>query len=152
MRVRQHAADETKVELQMTPMIDVVFQLLIFFLFTFKIRPIEGEIAVSLPPVEAGAARQEEEITPAERVHVRLEAGVGGQLANIVVEDQAIGTDLDALRQLLTAAFPGGPGEDAEVEVDADDQLLYGHVIRVAGVILQSGVKKILFTDRPTRR
>lgn len=133
----------------MTPMIDVVFQLLIFFLFTFKIRPIEGEIAVTLPPIEAGAARQEQEIAPTERVHVRLEAGVGGQLANIIVEEQAIGTDLEALRQLLVAAFPGGPTEDSEVEIDADDRLLYGHVVQVASVVLQAGIKKVIFTDRP---
>ena len=37
MRIRHGATTLDKIELQMTPMIDIVFQLNIFFLFTFKI-------------------------------------------------------------------------------------------------------------------
>ncbi len=36
MRIRSHVASDDKgVELQMTPMIDIVFQLLVFFIMTF---------------------------------------------------------------------------------------------------------------------
>ncbi len=147
MRVRRIGHDETRVELQMTPMIDVVFQLLIFFLFTFKIRPIEGEIAVTMPPPEAGQAQQSEEITVADRIHIKLQAGAGGQLANILVEEQAVGTDLAALGRVLRELAGNPPPEDLEAEIDADGRLLYGHVIQVATVVMRSGIAKVRFTD-----
>jgi biopolymer transport protein ExbD len=50
MRVRniQRRAGED-VELQMTPMIDIVFQLLIFFIMTFKIMAPEGDFNIKMP-------------------------------------------------------------------------------------------------------
>jgi len=147
MRVRHTGHDETKVELQMTPMIDVVFQLLIFFLFTFKIRPVEGEIAVTMPPPESGQARQADDISIADRIHIKLVAGAGGQLANVVVEEQALGTDLSALAETLRALAGSPPDEDLEVEIDADGTLLYGHVIQAATIVRRSGIRKVQFTD-----
>src|SRR5437660_1412822 len=48
---------ESRVEMQMTPMIDMVFQLLIYFLFTFRISAVEGDFNIKLPkavpPVDA---------------------------------------------------------------------------------------------------
>ena len=50
MRVRnvQRRAGE-EIELQMTPMIDIVFQLLIFFIMTFKIIAPEGDFNIKMP-------------------------------------------------------------------------------------------------------
>ena len=54
MSKREHdslniAAQEDKVELQLTPMIDCVFLLLIFFLLTMKFRHEEGHLKSWLP-------------------------------------------------------------------------------------------------------
>jgi biopolymer transport protein ExbD len=38
-----------KIELQMTPMIDIVFQLLVFFIMTFKIVSQEGDFNIKMP-------------------------------------------------------------------------------------------------------
>ena len=40
--------DEKKSQLLMTPMIDIVFQLLIFFIMTFKITAPEGDFYIDL--------------------------------------------------------------------------------------------------------
>ena len=40
---------EDKIELQMTPMIDIVFQLLVFFIMTFKIVTQEGDFNIKMP-------------------------------------------------------------------------------------------------------
>ncbi|MEC9149539.1 MAG: biopolymer transporter ExbD, partial [Planctomycetota bacterium] len=37
MKIRKIGTAEEKIELQMTPMIDIVFQLLVFFVMTFKV-------------------------------------------------------------------------------------------------------------------
>ena len=46
-----------KVELQMTPMIDIVFQLLIFFIITFKIVAPEGDFNIKMPLAAPSAGR-----------------------------------------------------------------------------------------------
>ena len=42
MQIRNANNEGEKIELQMTPMIDIVFQLLVFFIMTFKIVSMEG--------------------------------------------------------------------------------------------------------------
>ena len=48
MKFRGHREQE-KIEAQMAPMIDVVFQLLIFFMLTLKIVEPEGDFMVNMP-------------------------------------------------------------------------------------------------------
>jgi biopolymer transport protein ExbD len=148
MKIRPRA-DETKVELQMTPMIDVVFQLLVFFLFTFKIVPTEGEIGVNMPPIAAGAKPKSDDIEITEKVKIKLRASDDGALIAIIVGENEIGENPSALTQLLreTVVGPGGAAPDAEVEIDGDRRLLYHFVIRVTNAVQRAGIKKINFTD-----
>ncbi len=142
-------ADETKVELQMTPMIDVVFQLLVFFLFSFKIVPTEGEIGVNMPPMTAGAKPKSDEIEISEKVKIKLRASEDGALIAILVGENEIGDNLQALTQVLrdSVVGPTGKSDDAEVEIDADRHLLYHFLIRTTNAIQRAGIKKINFTD-----
>jgi biopolymer transport protein ExbD len=148
MKLRK-SGDETKVELQMTPMIDVVFQLLVFFLFTFKIVPVEGEIGVNMPPLAAGAKPKSEDIEITEKVKIKLRASDDGALIGIIVGENEIGDTPAALTQLLrdSVVGPGGAAPDAEVEIDADRRLLYHFVIRVTNAVQRAGIRKINFTD-----
>ena len=51
MKVRNaNRNKDEKVEVQMTPMIDVVFMLLIYFLLTFNPIPPEGDFEIRMPP------------------------------------------------------------------------------------------------------
>ena len=43
------AGGDEKIELQMVPMIDIVFQMLIFFVMTFKIAVPEGDFNITMP-------------------------------------------------------------------------------------------------------
>ena len=50
MKIRHTTGSgQDKIELQMTPMIDIVFQLLIFFIMTFKIVSMEGDFNIKMP-------------------------------------------------------------------------------------------------------
>ena len=50
MKVRNTSRrSEENVELMMTPMIDIVFQLLVFFIMTFKIVAPEGDFNIKMP-------------------------------------------------------------------------------------------------------
>jgi len=46
----RHRRSQEEVELNVTAMLDMAFQLLAFFILTFKPPPVEGSIALRLPP------------------------------------------------------------------------------------------------------
>ena len=149
MKIRKLPGSETKVELQMTPMIDVVFQLLVFFLFSFKIVLVEGEIGVNMPPITAGARPQSEDVQPTEKVKIKLSSAEDGALIRVRAGDNDLGDSPSAITPYLKQHFvgPGGKADEVEVEIDADRRLLYHFVIRVTNAIQAAGVKKIDFTD-----
>jgi len=79
MRFGKHPPEES-VELMMTPMIDVVFQLLIFFMVVATISDIVGNVKVILPVADYAA----EDLNPSpERLIINIEKDgtyvVGGQ-------------------------------------------------------------------------
>jgi biopolymer transport protein ExbD len=144
-------AGPKKIQTDMTPMIDVVFQLLVFFLFTFKIAPVEGEIGVNMPAITAGSADSKEDVT-VEKVPIRLVAGSGGKLEEVRLGDRSLGEGEGALRSLSqtlreTYAGPAGKVEDVQVEVDADRPLRYVWVIRATNAIMFAGIDAINFRD-----
>ncbi len=61
------AKEESKMD--MTPMIDVTFQLLIFFMCTIKFKTLEGKLSAYLPKDLGSAATQ---ATPKEKVEIKL--------------------------------------------------------------------------------
>lgn len=138
MRIR-HADNIEKIELQMTPMIDIVFQLNIFFLFTFKIILPEGDFNIHMP--SAAAARA---VTPSETLPLtlKIKAGPGGQLADLTLAGRSFGHGPDAfaklhqyIRSMVNDA--GGPGtaSDQEIELDCDYDLRYEYVMRAITAI-----------------
>jgi biopolymer transport protein ExbD len=133
MRIRHHARDD-KVELQMTPMIDIVFQLNIFFLFTFQIILPEGDFNIRMPAPNAARAADPSESLPMALV---MKAGPNGELTDLRIDNRALGTDEAAfarLRQYVRDRITdaGGPGKaaDQEIEIDCDYDLQYDYVIK----------------------
>jgi biopolymer transport protein ExbD len=140
-----------KVQTDMTPMIDVVFQLMVFFLFTFKIAPVEGEIGVNMPAITAGSSASPQDVT-VEKVPIKLFAGSGGVLEEVMLGDRSLGggeKSLRALSEILKETYSGptGVAKDVEVEVDADRPLRYHWVIRATNAIMYAGIDSINFRD-----
>ncbi len=142
MKIRNRNPIANKIDAQMTPMIDVVFQLLIFFLFTLKIIEPEGDFNINMPlgrPAEASVT--DAELQP---LKVRLEADPKtGELSSLQFNDRNFGGGEkafellnDEINQVVRALQNVGPadgenGADAqEVELDPDFNLDYKHVIR----------------------
>ncbi len=80
MKIR-HVPEKTKIELQMVPMIDIVFQLLIFFIMTFKVAQMEGDFNIKMPSSAPSKNVMDEELIPP--MKLRLLAGEQGQIAGI---------------------------------------------------------------------
>lgn len=157
MKVRHNkGGGDDKVELQMTPMIDIVFQLLVFFIMTFKIVSQEGDFNIKMPlAAPAAGAPDDLQLPP---MKIRLQAGGGGMLAGMSLNERGVGT-MEALRLEIIGVVgddrgPGSIQETAEVELDCDYGLRYEHVIQaitaVSGYIDDTGnvvklVEKIKF-------
>ena len=121
-----------KIELQMTPMIDIVFQLLVFFIMTFKIVAQEGDFNVKMPQQAPQEVQPDipEELPP---MTLRLRAAADGSLDELLLNQQSFGRDFARLNQHIITLIGGASGApssgDAEVEIDSDPNLHYRHVI-----------------------
>ncbi len=132
MKIRKigERSDE-KIELMMTPMIDVVFQLLAFFIMTFKIIAPEGDFNIKMPLAAPNPGLPAPDQLPP--ITVRLRAASDGQLASIQFGQRSLGRDFSALRQQIRGILGdnAGPGsvQDTEVELDCDYNLRYEYTI-----------------------
>ncbi|MCA9074597.1 MAG: biopolymer transporter ExbD [Planctomycetaceae bacterium] len=131
MKLR-HKGDATKIEAQMAPMIDIVFQLLIFFMLTLKILAPEGDFNINMP---IGQAQADDESDMQLDIKVRLLASPDGTLKQVALGTRQLGNDervFDRLNsEIITIVGRPGAGEnEVEVEIDADYGLHYGNVIQ----------------------
>ena len=129
----RHTDHRDEITLQTTPMIDIVFQLLVFFIMTFRIVLPEGDFNIRMPlPAEDAPAAPSE--TPT--LNLMMRAGEGGELAEMRIG----ATVFDGENRFLQlhgyirslVGDEGGPGtaSDQEVEIDSDYDLRYDYVIR----------------------
>ena len=122
-------------KIDMTPMIDVVFNLLAFFVMTFKIVAPEGDFSIKMPPKSAPPSSID---TPAEPIRVRISAIPGGGLSLISFGEKPLGTNFMALRKavLQYVSARGGPGKaDVEVELNPDPDLRWEYVIEAVTAV-----------------
>lgn len=160
MRLSSEPPEEIK--LNMTAMIDIVFQLLVFFIMTFKVVALEGDFNVKMPLASSDAS-QEMDVFPTV-IYVTLTAGANGNINNIVVDDEATYSDRNNMYKRLTSyveskiAAEGDPEKalETEVEFDISPQLKYRYTVEgigaVSGRVQSDGtikklIQKIKFKD-----
>lgn len=113
-------------------MIDVVFQLLIFFMLTLKIVAPEGDFNINMP---LGAGAPIDELPPLD-LRVRLTANPDGTLQQLAFNSVGLGNDypacFDRLNTEIARIVGGGKGhsDDLEVEIDADFGLHYMYTMK----------------------
>lgn len=130
MRIRPRTQRDGGVELQMTPMIDIVFQLLVFFVMTFKIAAPEGDFNIRMPLVAPSEGIPEPEALPP--ITIRLSALSDGRLAGIQFGNRQLKNFLE-LRERIIEVLGPDPGPSVigstEVELDCDYHLRYEYVV-----------------------
>ena len=146
--------------LQMTPLIDVVFLLLTFFIMTFKIVMPEGEFAVKMPQTGDTAQASSSIPLPDEPIRVRMIADAVGNLADIQVGSVKLGPQPGRLREYIIKLVGPTPTteerEKLEAILDPDRKLKYQYTFdawtEVSGYLSEGQVvpliDKISFADK----
>jgi biopolymer transport protein ExbD len=135
------------VDLQMTAMIDVVFLLLVFFLWTSSFEKPEFDLvgALSLPPVGNASRRADVAPVPFDEIVVRVMTGANG--ANELRLNDSQIDDLAALKARLSSI--ASLGAQPAVIVHPESEISMGLAIAVYDVARASGFDRVLFTATP---
>jgi biopolymer transport protein ExbD len=151
MRLRRRSrAGGPPISLQTTAMIDIVFLLLVFFILTFRIVAVEGDLNLAMPKHSAAAPPPVEDLPIT--LTVKLEAGDSGDLSRLSINGKELeattGATLfavlqDYIRQLV--GTEDGASRNFEVELDCDATLKYRFLVEamsaVSGYRVRSGDK-----------
>ncbi len=153
MKIRNVQRHEEETGLQMTSMIDIVFQLLIFFIMTFKIVAPEGDFNIKMPLAAPSEGIPDDNQLPP--IKVRLRADERGRLASAQMGTRQLNSshpfrDLQVqIREIVgDDSGPGSVADSTEVELDCDYGLKFEYVIdaitAVSGYVKDGRIIKIV--------
>ena len=164
-RRRRRQRQQGTVEMNLAAMLDMAFQLLTFFILTFRPAPIEGQLALNLPPpvpltnVESSQGEGIGNVLAMETLHLHVIADARGDVQEIKVEantvaegrfDEAVVKRLD---RKLKSLFSVQQIPFDRVQIAVDGRLRYGELMKIIDVChhqqLPDGtnMKRISFTE-----
>lgn len=164
---------EEEIEMEMTPMIDVTFLLLIFFMLTIKFKTLEGKLSAYLPK-DVGVNTSE--AVPKEKIEISIKVlkegtrlnvsgpnkgqvwnregrfeFVGRELEYRVGPWRSRPNDAEGLRKRLknlfdedVANFPD-PEDRRDVTIDPSKGTVYADVVGVLDAAIEAGFLSITF-------
>ena len=152
------AHSQGSVELNLAAMLDMAFQLLTFFILTFRPAPVEGQINLRLPgaqsitpvvaPVSPGRDTSDVARRDMRTLVLTLSAKPDGGISQISLDDQLV-TSLGQLDDRLKGIFSTELSPFDQVLIHVDSRLSYSALMSVADVctrqtILEHGERKPL--------
>ena len=146
-----------EVQFPVTPMLDMAFQLLAFFVLTFQSPTAETRLDLYLPASPAalpGSAEGQATETPTRRADldlendlwIRAEADDLGDLKALSLGDQKL-NGVGALTDRLKRYQRVLNGRPLRVRVVADDRLRYEEAARIVGACSTAGVDSVRLAD-----
>ena len=142
MKVRRR--DQQLVEMQMGPMIDMVFLLLVFFMVTAKPIKQESDISLGLP----GTVSAEEAVELPDEQRIRIEDD-----GSIVLNDSVLGAPADSnLAELVATLKRFKESSDANksealVTLDAADGTNHQRIVDVLNACARADITGVTFSD-----
>lgn len=157
---------QEEVSLNLAAMLDMAFQLLTFFILTFKPAPVEGQVDLRLPPpqpitnvnAQQSAGSNTQNTDPVKGVNsliISVFPTKGGQIQAMAIGEDQI-TSLPQLETRLkqVLADPGSPFDQVVIQVGS--ALHYENLMKVIDICtrqtLSDGKKlnKLSFVELPT--
>lgn len=138
-RTRRTVGNDIGVGIDLTPIIDMVFMLLIFFLTATTFLRLERETKIALP-------------------ETRMNGPISSALKEIVINVDAQGRSIvsgrtlddDALLALVQGAVGANPAQ--KVNVRGDRTTAYANVARVLDICKRGGISEPFLETMPTRQ
>lgn len=132
-----HHPNKKSASFDLTPLIDIVFQLLIFFMVTTTFVNLENRLEVNLPSGDFAAAQ------PSENIIVSITEN------NIVYLN---GKLIDPLQLTENVAVELKKAPNKIVVLEADTNVLHGKVIRIMDLLKKGGAEKIAIATQPAEK
>jgi biopolymer transport protein ExbD len=142
MQVRRR--DQQLVEMQMGPMIDMVFLLLVFFMVTAKPIKQESDISLGLP----GTVAAEEAVDLPDEQRIRIEDD-----GTILLNDAIFGDPADSKLDTLVATLKrfkesaDANKNEALVTLDAADGTNHQRIVDVLNACARADITGVTFSD-----
>jgi biopolymer transport protein ExbD len=136
--------DTQTVEMQMGPMIDMVFLLLVFFMVTAKPIKQESDIDIGLP----GTVAQEESVDIPDEQRIVIRAN--GQIEiNELPVDSPTSRDLPTLLITLLRFKEAADANRSEplITIDAEDDAAHQRIVDVLNVCAKAEITGVTFAD-----
>ncbi len=157
MATKKKKKKNEDIDMPVTPMLDMAFQLLTFFILTYHPMPSEGQFVLNLMPAapatdfRADAPKETAATNPdipaaLKTLPTLLRAGEGGALGKVTLGELNV-EGMAALKKELKAILedPTLPFDQALIKVDPD--LRYSELIQVIDVFSTLKVTKISFAE-----
>ena len=126
--------------LQIGPLIDVVFLLLIYFIVTSSLRSPEADLGISLP----GSVAQSTTLSMPDEQIIEIGAAGGVNLNNNLFEDDGrrhLPELVEMLRRYRAASEAAG--NMAMITIQADNETSHQRVIDVMNACAEAGIKHV---------
>jgi biopolymer transport protein ExbD len=136
-----------------TPMLDMSFQLLSFFVFTFHPVPIEGQMTMNLPALKDTSASKAPptdvpELEPPTNLTVTIReagGGIGGLVLKTDSTNEDLGTDPARLAASLKQVRKGLPPGQDSVKIETSGKLRYSCLVEVMDACIEAGFPGVGF-------
>ncbi len=165
MARKHQKRDFEEVKMEMTPMIDVTFLLLIFFIVTLKFKTLEGRLDAALPKDRGTSTSQAEEV---EKVDIVIKVSNPGKLVpdpktkttsspegrllmyegrkvRFEVGAQSFTNGEDLSKYLEQFSRTQEMREETPVSIDPRKGVVYGDVVTVLDVVIRHQFTQIAF-------
>lgn len=144
MRRRKRAKrPQQEVQLNLAAMLDMAFQLLAFFILTFRPAPIEGYIALRMPPAQPLTKPGQTATQPMETplpttslpsVMVTVTSQPDGEIGAIRIEEGQPVASLSAFEQQLSSLLSVPDASFEQLVLQVGSRLRYENLMRVLDV------------------
>jgi biopolymer transport protein ExbD len=150
MRKKKKKGQEA-VELNLAAMLDMAFQLLTFFILTFRPAPVEGQINLRMPPPQSitpiaggkSAGKDFENPDPLKGLNTLVIAVAAnpkdGSVGSMQVGDELVGS-LNRLDDKLKTIFGSVNSPKDQVLINVDSKLTYAALMSVVDVCTRQSV------------
>jgi biopolymer transport protein ExbD len=142
---------ETDINRVVTPMLDMTFQILFYFVINFKPPIAEGQIDLNLPPLEVGPsdASTIDSDDKADEYRITVYSQAGGidfmtfKVKSFEPEELPVKSMLESLRAKLKSIPKPTKGKPPVIKIECDKNLKYSELMDLMNICREENFKDV---------